>query len=285
MKNLRNYILCFFLIITNLSCRSQIKNSIGSKQKNLITAIKDAVVCKEGRDVFKITYSLPKLNLDNKNTQKTLNTLIYQQTQDNTELFELLENDSLKTTTEDAVKLMFEKIRANCSPSYYGFGEINVYFNTLYNKKEFVSIECYRESFFANYQQSIYPVNINLKTIKLLTIDDIINLDKKKFLIKKNDSIIQKIITDDLRYYKEKHSESYLDAVNNIKMYYNGFSLNDLNFFILTSKNNIDGLLFIYSLGYAQPFKSLEPSFDLFYSFDELKPYLTKEFKEQLDIH
>ncbi len=281
MKKSINYIFCLLLIFTTTSCKSQVKNL---NPKIYISAIKDSVICKEGNESFKITYSLPKLNLDNKNSQKTLNTLIYQELQNNAELFEFVENDTLKVTTEIGMKLITNKIKANCSPSYYGFGEINLYYVTQFIKLNFISIEVFKESYISSYHQSIHPINLDLKKNKLLTIDDIIRIDKKKLLAKKIDSITQKTVTEDLLYYKEKQSENYLDAVNNIKMFYKGFTLNDLNSFILTTKDNIDGLLFIYSLGYPQSFKSLEPTFDLFYTLDELKPYLTKEFKEQLDI-
>ena len=282
MKNTIRFIFCLILTIATSICKSQTNKPPNTNQKTLISEIRDSVICKKENNIFKMVYSLPKLSLNDKVLQKTINNLIYQQIRNNGELFEFLENDSLKATTEEAIKLIFEKTRANCTPSYYGFGEINVHFDTFYNKNEFVSMEVYRESFFANYQQSIIPINLNLKANEVLNINNIIKFNKKELLIRKIDSILQKTIEDNLLDYKENDLENYLDAVNNIKSYYKGFNLEDLDFFILTSKDNLDGLQFIYSLGYPQVIKASEPTFDLFLSFEKLKPYLTIEFKKQL---
>ena len=41
----------------------------------------------------------------------------------------------------------------------------------------------------------------------------------------------------------------------------------------------IEGIKFRFSYGYPWGFQDYEPYFDLFYSFEELKPYMTEEFK------
>ncbi len=281
MKKRNNFIFYILLIFTITSCKSQINNTVKPEVNTSIITLKDSILCKDGDDIFKLIYSLPKVSL-HKNAEK-INELIFLQIKANSELFEYLDNDA-SLTTELALKSMFNKLRKDCSPSEFGFGEINSYFITQFNYRDFVSLEVFGETYFSNYQQYAFTINIDIEKARILNIDELIKTESKNKLLSKIEGIINNEINELLS--NDDLSDDDKETITNKIKNDNIFPLKDYpKSWMLKDDNKSKGINFNFSLGLWNPSeRHLDINPDLFFTFEELKPYIKEGYKVQLGL-
>ncbi len=161
-------------------------------------------------------------------------------------------------------------------------------YESIYTKNDILGV-LRRVGMFQNVQFYFKPINIDLITGDEITADKVFKLENREELVELCNTKIQNTINELVVYAKEnkspkdaEYAESILDIFD-VKHDYK-FTLSDLNTFVITEgENSLDGIEFIYSLGFPWVIKAYEPDFDLFFTFEELEPFIQKDLKKRLE--
>lgn len=125
------------------------------------------------------------------------------------------------------------------------------------------------------------PVNFNLETGELIFSKTIFKPEKLNDLVNLCNSRVQETIDETIQEAKtdtldKEYNETILEIFAENHGY--GFTKYDLEKFQIKEENNQKGILFVFNLHFPQVIRALEPDFNLFFTFQELKPFLSETF-------
>ncbi|WP_282039234.1 hypothetical protein [Saccharicrinis aurantiacus] len=150
---------------------------------------------------------------------------------------------------------------------------INYNSNNIFSVRHEWNIYNYATTFNSNY-------TINLMTMAFLELDSIFSIKNQYKLLELIKKEVAKTVEEEIilnKYYPE-----FIDFFEEYSFEYNFHHMND--FILVLNQSSVGGIRFLFSYDYPWGAKGYEPGFDLFFTFDELKPYLKKYFKEQIEL-
>ncbi len=118
---------------------------------------------------------------------------------------------------------------------------------------------------------------IDTETGESLILDSVIRSDKQTIIFKEIKSKVELTIKEELEFNKD-----YPEFKEMLDENKHEYKIDLMHNFNIKNKNEIEGIEFRFSYGYPWGFKGYEPSFELFFSFEELKPYLTEGFRQRI---
>ena len=266
MIKTRNYILSLSVMFIALSCKSQINNKISLKQE-IVSPIKDSITC--DKDIYK-PYIFPYINLNNEAYSKNLNDKIKDDVKDYLDWFDTF--DDSKTLKEN-LSFYIKTIEENCGKPPFS-PLTDAYYNIEINRNNVLSLHIFIETYAGSINTNHYYYNFNLEKGIEFGLNDVFKENIKDFIPFINESI-KKSIRIELE--DESVSNKQILEIQSKHL------IKELpNFFLRCNEEKIEGIEFIVYLNYS--IKSLNPTQQIFFSFEELKPYLKEEFKEQLGL-
>jgi len=132
--------------------------------------------------------------------------------------------------------------------------------------------------------ESCENYNIDLLTGDIINIDSIVNKSEKEALLRIVKDKVELSLKEELLDYKENMSDEFEDFKDIIETYGRAFQTEDLDNFIIRTNNSKEGVEFMFAYGFPQVVRATEPTFELFFTFDQLKPYLTEDFKKRVSL-
>ncbi len=249
------------VLIFAVSCKSQ---SI-LKEKNILFKIKDSIVC---RGKIKRIYNLPYVNLHNKERNKKINSIILSDVEDQLSWFDNFDNTkdlrgNFKQFIEDSQKECC-KYLSPLESTYYEIG--------FYKRDAILSLKLSLEIYSGNLHVEEYFYNFDLKNGNQFSAKNIFKNNSQELI-----SIINKKI--------KKRLNTEINGINLKKtMIIESNLINSTpQWYYITQENKEPGIEILINNNWEA--LNISSILRVFYSFEELKPYLTDEFKKQLDIH
>lgn len=265
-----NKLVVFLILIFSAlnSCKSQ--NIINSKENVGITKNSDTISCPFVNNYY---FNYIKVSSRINRVENKVNSFLLT----NGEVLSDKNNfDFLLKKAKDSIKKICEKEeQIELFEHYY---EIN------YNNNFLLSLT-HNWLAYGYVVSNIDYYNFNLENGDLINIDDIISLDRKKTLFNKVQNKVKYSLKNELEdYQKNESKEFYNNFKENIISYKIEYKIEDLNSFIFVINEKEKGIEFKFSYEYPQAIRAFEPVFQLFFSFEELKPFLKEDFKKQIGI-
>lgn len=171
------------------------------------------------------------------------------------------------------------------------FNEYNTIFRyeSVYNQYDILGV-LQRIGNYGQIQFYLEAVNLDLISGDVITPDQLFKSDSMQKLIDICNSKVQTTINEEVRSVKENSDSDSTEYRENILELFDKdhgykFSLDDLNNFVFTiNEDKQEGVNFIYTLDFPWAIKNYEPNFELFFTFNELKPFLQDDMIKRLDI-
>ena len=247
-----NLILGIILVLLTTSCKSQVNST---KTSHIVSSIQDSIVCNK-KVISK--YKLPFFSFESKKSTAILNNIIKKEVEEFvfTDREVIIDSTSLKKTITNFTNYINAKCCINKCYSFIGSN-----YSIHFINEHIISIQLNIETLTAYPTEYSYVYNFDIDNSKLLTVEDLfINTNNK--LIDQINKRVNNKFPDELK-------------INEIP---------DL-WFITKNQEGILGINF--ANGLVENLRAFGNEFNLyevFFTFTELKPYLTEEFKEQLGL-
>ncbi len=249
MKKVNNFVLCLILVFITSSCKSQISYN---GTETIVNSIKDSIVC-DGE--IRSNYNLPFFSFKSKKSSLILNNIIKKEVED----FIFTDGESLidSTSLKKSIKIFTDYVNAKCCLNKcYSFN--NSDYKIHFINKHIISIQLDIETYTAYLTNNSYVYNFDIDNSKLIA-------DKDFF----NNMLIKQI--------QKRLNIKYLNEFEIIKI--------PAIWYITKNEQGISGIEF--SNGLNEDFRSFgdqESLFDVFFTFEELKPYIKEGYKAQLGL-
>ena len=274
-----NYRVLLIIVLALTSCNAQKNTTTKTEAAKQIAVdsvayeiIKDSVYC-EYRNFYHHLNILEIIHPDRKINNK-LNLRILGYTPSDSVFF------------EDKIKEIKDTLKFNCSNSYDIYG--NVY-EVKFNQKGIFSVLKTHTAYMSIVDQYNY-INIDINSAKEIEIEDIFSSNTPKLIKKINDKIMfsineqEQLIEED---YTGDDKESFLSELNTfLEEDEDEYIFEKLpDNFIITKKGLEYGIEFKAEITiFSFAARALNPYPQLFFTFEELEPYLTNMFKERMEI-
>ncbi len=262
MLKLKLLIITSFLILTN-SCEGQKKVS---DNKVTVTKLKDTLNCE-----FVDDYYLDYLKIESSDDKIANNINSF-----------LLLNKKVETDFNSILESVKDSIAKSCL-NEEKLDLVEHEYDVTYNKNNILSIT-HSWLTYGYVMMNFDYYNFDIKSGNLKDIYSIVDENKSDKLLEKIKKEIENSLRTQLSDYKKNESKSdynsFKENIDSTNREYQKQYLN--NYLLKVNDSNVEGIEFKFSYDYPQAYKALEPSFELFFSFDELQPYLTKSFKSSL---
>ena len=284
------------LFLVCISCKSQTNTIVldseivGKSDEIKVSSIIDSLKYSTEVGDFLYKCNFPKIKLEPRDKQKNINIIIGNKIQQDLPSFIFLgeDLDDLVTKNKTTQFLISETLK-NLSKKDYSQGFYETYYKIYYNKKDFVSIglkgnycvgSCFLEG-------SKFTIDVKKETL----VKSIFSHSTENLLQIINNKILKSIIETKKEFDNsdEKDKKYYLKQINQFLSDKSNYELDKLPeniFFVESKKLNREGLEFLYQPIIFEHYqeRKLNPRPNLFFSFSELKPYLTNMFKERIEI-
>ncbi|MGY3792991.1 hypothetical protein [Aquimarina sp. 433] len=244
----------------------------GQKSSNEISIIKDSIVCK-GNTQANYSY----INLNNVSKYKSINNYLLN------DIKEMFDADSGVLSIDEILTKHIASKREQCDKEGMIKGLITYDQNIIYQNKSFVGVHIFAEYFAGNITTTSDYVSFNLKTDQVMTINQIFEESKILSFSEKCNEILQKTIEFDKEDWQQELTETaykdYITIINTAEITVDVFKTLE---FLFTKEKGKEGLRFFYTVGFDYININWEPYPEIFFTFEELKPYLKNEVLEQL---